>query len=125
MTGITARLMAPIVAMTAANTAPAVAVTVNRGDPPSPRRIRRQTDPNHQNKATTASPPVVAAHRILLPLSPMKSAILLAESPVFGGYPGRIAVIATSTTNRIPPSAPQRSQLRSSSMIPPMNRAAQ
>src|SRR3954454_23705465 len=105
MTGITARLTAPIVAMIAANTAPAAAVNVNRGDPPSPRRMRRQTDPSHQNSAMTASPPDVPAHRILLPLSPLKSPILRAEPPVFGRYPGRIGVIATSTTNRIPPSA--------------------
>ena len=58
MTGMTARLTAPIVAITAANTAPANAVTANRGDPPSPRRISRQTDPNHQNSAMTARPPV-------------------------------------------------------------------
>ena len=85
MTGMTARLTAPIVAITAANTAPANAVTAKRGDPPSPRRISRHTEPNHQNSAMTARPPVKAAQRILLPLSPMNSAIFWAESPVFGG----------------------------------------
>src|SRR5947207_11848412 len=51
-------------------------------------------------------------------LSVMNFAILSAEAEVFGGLPGRIALIATSTTKRIPPSAPHRSHLLSSTFPP-------
>ena len=104
--------MAPIVAMPAAKTAPANAVTVNRGVPPSPRRIRRQTDPNHQNSAITARPPVKAAHRISSPLSsttpaarPPSSSTRATRAPVRTVAPcSRAALPIASATAPIPPS---------------------
>src|SRR6185312_3640848 len=113
----------PALKSAAAMAAPSAAPTASRTTPPSARRSSRHTAPSHPSSTIDASTPTNPDQRSWSFLSVTNFTILAAESFGLGGLPGRKAAISINTTNTMPASASERSDLRSSTS-PPLGGAA-